>query len=156
TYESVDLNSVYVVAQGLTAGQPSVNSGAAIQPTQTRLQTKESGLYLQEELSLLHDQLSVLGGLLGERSSLNGDTNQYYLYPKAAAVYSLLESTGKTSTLAKNFDSLRVRGAYGEAGNRPNYGNKFTPLNTTMNIDGNPGVVLPGPQGALAGDPNIK
>ncbi len=156
TYESVDLNSVYVVAQGLTAGQPNVNSGAAIQPTQTRLQTKESGLYLQEELSLLHDRLSVLGGLLGERSSLNGDTNQYYLYPKAAAVFSLLEPTDKTSALAKNFDSLRVRGAYGEAGNRPNYGNKFTPLNTTTNIDGNPGVVLPGPQGALAGDPTIK
>jgi TonB-dependent starch-binding outer membrane protein SusC len=156
TYETSDLNSVYIVAQGLTAGQPNVSSGSSIQPTQNRQQTKESGLYLQEELSLLDDQLSVLGGLLGERSSLNGDTSQYYLYPKAAAVYSLLKASDKTSALAQNFESLRVRAAYGEAGNRPNYGNKFTPLFTNTNINGNAGVVLTGPTGALAGDASIK
>jgi TonB-linked SusC/RagA family outer membrane protein len=157
TYEAVDLNSVYVVAQGLTAGQPNVSSGALIRPAQARLQTKENGLYLQEELALLDDQLSVLGGLLGERSSLNGDTDKYYLFPKVAAVYSLIKpSKAGQPKIFDQFDSLRVRGAYGEAGNRPNYGYKFTPLVTTSNIDGNPGVILTGPQGALAGDPNIK
>jgi len=155
TYESTDFNSVAVVAKNLIAGQPNVNSGAATQPAQNRQQTKENGLYLQEELSLLDDQLSVLGGLLGERSSLNGDANQLYFFPKAAAVYSLLKSNDKTSTLARNFDSLRVRGAYGETGNRPQYGNKFTPL-FTSNIDGVPGVVLQGPLGALLGDSVIK
>jgi TonB-dependent starch-binding outer membrane protein SusC len=142
TYESVDLDSVYVIGQNLNASQQNVDSGAAINTTENRLSTKDSGLYAQEELAFLDDQLSVLGGLLAERSSLNGDTAKYYLYPKIAAVFSLIGAKDKTSPLAQQFDSLRVRGAFGQAGNRPNYGQKFTPLNATTNIDGNAGLIF--------------
>jgi outer membrane receptor protein involved in Fe transport len=45
-----------------------------------------------------------------------------------------------------------VRGAYGEAGNRPNYGQRFTALNATVNIDGNAGITI----GGAAGDLNIE
>jgi len=41
---------------------------------------------------------------------------------------------------------------YGETGNRPNYGNKFTPLSAINAIGGNSSVVL----GVNAGDSNIK
>ncbi len=142
TYESVDLDSVYVFGQNLNASQQNVDSGAAINTVENRLSTRDSGLYAQEELAVLDDQLSLLGGLLAERSSLNGDTTKYYLYPKVAAVYSLIGPKDKTSPLAQHFDSLRVRGAFGQAGNRPNYGQKFTPLNATTNIDGNAGLVF--------------
>jgi TonB-dependent starch-binding outer membrane protein SusC len=155
TYESVDLNSVYVTAQNLTASQPSVDSGTSLNVAQNRLRTKDSGLYVQEELALLEDKLSLLGGLLAERSSLNGNTDKYFLYPKVAAVYSLLppEGEGEGAGDAKPaFETFRVRAAYGEAGNRPNYGQKFTALNATGNIDGNAGIVL----GINAGDPNIE
>ncbi|HEX3764655.1 MAG TPA: carboxypeptidase regulatory-like domain-containing protein [Kofleriaceae bacterium] len=157
TYESVDLDSVYVVGQNLNASQQNVDSGAAITTTENRLRTRDSGLYGQEELAFLDDQISVLGGLLAERSSLNGDTAKYFLYPKVAAVYSVIASKDKTSALAQSFDSLRVRAAYGEAGNRPNYGQKFTPLNATTNIDGNAGLVFGnrGQAGSI-GDPGIE
>jgi TonB-dependent starch-binding outer membrane protein SusC len=153
TYESVDLSSVYVTAQNLTAGQPNVDSGTSVAVAHTRLRTKENGLYLQDEIALLDDRLTLLGGLLGERSSLNG-TNRYFMYPKLAAVYSLLpgSAAGREDTPFAGFEVLRVRGAYGEAGNRPNYGQKFTPLNATVNIDGNAGITLIG----LAGDPDIE
>jgi hypothetical protein len=49
-----------------------------------------------------------------------------------------------------------VRAAIGEAGNRPNYGQKFTPENATTNIGGNAGITITGLTGAIAGDPNIK
>ncbi len=153
TYESVDLNSVYVTAQNLTAGQPNVDSGTSLNVVQNRLRTKDSGVYLQEELAVLNDRLSVLGGLLGERSSLNGDTGKYFVYPKVAAVYSVLAPDENESEKNKPaFETVRVRAAYGEAGNRPNYGQKFTALNATNNIDGNAGLVL----GTAAGDPNIE
>jgi len=153
TYESVDLNSVYVVAQNLNASQQNVDSGAAISTTENRLRTKDSGLYAQEEVALLDDQLSLLAGILGERSSLNGNPDQYHYYPKFAATYSLIKpnKSNEGSSLAM-FDTLRLRGAYGEAGNRPNYGFRFTPLNATTNIDGNPGLVV----GGTVGDPNIE
>jgi outer membrane receptor protein involved in Fe transport len=155
----VDLNSVYVVAQNLTAAEPTVSSATSVQTNENSLRTKDSGLYLQEELALLDDRLSLLAGLLGERSSLNGDTGKYYVFPKAAAVFSLLtpSKNGESSSLA-GFDSFRVRGAYGEAGNRPNYGFKFTPLLTNGNIDGNGGIVIGGPNNGppTLGDVNIE
>jgi TonB-dependent starch-binding outer membrane protein SusC len=152
TYEAVDTNSVYVIAQDLNAGQPNVTSGVVLGTNQGRLSTKDAGAYVQEELSLLDEQLSVLGGLLGERSSLNGDTGKFFLYPKVAAVFSLIKPGKEQAGLFAKLETLRVRGAYGEAGNRPNYGQKFTPLNATNTIDGNPALTFPG----IAGDPDIE
>lgn len=153
TYEYVDLNSVYAIAQNLIAGQPSVDSSTSLNVTQNRLRTKDSGVYVQDEIALLEDRLSLLGGLLFERSSLNGDPDQLHAYPKIAAVYSLLGPTKEgESNPFKNFEALRVRAAYGEAGNRPNYGQRFTALNATQNIDGNGGVTILGTKG----DPDIK
>jgi TonB-dependent starch-binding outer membrane protein SusC len=153
TFESVNLHSVYLIAQNLTAGQDTVDSASAVQTNENNLRTRDTGLYLQEEVALLDDRLSLLGGLLGERSSLNGNTGKYFLYPKLAAVYSLIPPSkpGEKRAL-EMFDSLRVRTAYGEAGNRPNYGNKFTALNATGNIDGLGGLVSLG----ILGDPNIE
>lgn len=153
TYEGVDLSSVYVIAQNLTAGQPNVDSGSAVNVAHNRLSTKESGLYLQDEVALLNDRLTLLGGLLGERSSLNGNADKYFVYPKVAAVYSLLPPSGDNADSPfAAFEALRVRGAYGEAGNRPNYGQKFTALNATQNIDGSAGITV----GGAAGDPDIE
>ena len=152
TYESVDLSSVYVVAQNLTAGQPNVDSGTSLNVLHNRLRTKDTGLYIQEEVALLEDRLSLLGGILGERSSLNGDTGKYYLFPKVAAVYSVLDPTPEEGAAKSPIETLRVRAAFGQAGNRPNYGQKFTALNATGNIDGNAGITI----GANAGDPNIE
>jgi TonB-dependent starch-binding outer membrane protein SusC len=152
TYESVDLNSVYVVAQNLNASQQNVDAGAAITTTENRVRTKDAGLYAQEELALLDDQLSLLGGILAERSSLNGNPDKYHYYPKAAAVYSLFKPGKNSGTPFEMFDTARVRAAYGQAGNRPNYGFRFTPLNATTNIDGNPGLIV----GGTVGDPNIE
>ncbi len=145
TYESVDLTSVYVIAANLNAGRPEVDSATSIQTTETRLRTEDQGIYLQEEVALLDDRLTLLAGVLGERSSLNGDTAKYYLFPKAAVAY-------KLPVAEETFDTIRVRAAYGEAGNRPNYGQKFTALLANTTIDGNPGLIIQG----NAGDPEIE
>lgn len=152
TYESVDLNSIYVIAQNLNAGNPNVDSATVVNTNENNLRTKDTGLYAQEELALLDDRLSVLGGVLAERSSLNGNSDHYYVFPKAAAVFSVLPAGEKANTAWDNFETLRVRAAYGEAGNRPNYANKFTPLTANGNIDGNAGVQIIG----TAGDPDIE
>ncbi|MGE3455212.1 MAG: SusC/RagA family TonB-linked outer membrane protein [Kofleriaceae bacterium] len=151
TFEKVDRNSVYAIARNLNAGQPNVDSGTSLQIQQTRLRTEDSGIYVQEEIAVLDERLSVLAGLLGERSSLNGDTDKYYLYPKAAAVFSML-TPEQAEQENRKFDVFRVRGAYGEAGNRPNYAQKFTPLVAAQNIDGNAGLIV----GGIAGDANIE
>ena len=150
TYEYVDLSTVAVQAQNLNAGQATVDAAAVVNTSENHLRTEEQGGYVQEEVSLLNDSLTLLGGVLAERSSLNGDDEKFWFFPKAAATY-------KVPVLEQTFNPLRVRAAYGEAGNRPNYGQKFTPLNATTTIGGNPGLVIGGIGGQLtAGDPNIE
>jgi TonB-dependent starch-binding outer membrane protein SusC len=151
TYEYVDLESVYVLAQNLSAGLENVDAASVINTQEQHLRTEEQGAYLQEEVSLLEDSLTLLAGVLAERSSLNGDPDKIWFFPKAAATY-------KLPVLEEMFNPLRVRVAYGEAGNRPNYGQKFTGLNATNSIDGAPGLVLGGSvAGQITfGDPDIE
>jgi TonB-linked SusC/RagA family outer membrane protein len=151
TYGETDLDSVYVFARNLTAGRPNVDSGTSLNTAENHLRTKDQGLYLQEEVSVLDDSLTVLGGLLAERSSLNGDVDKFYFFPKLAATY-------KLPVAEQVFNPLRVRAAYGEVGNRPNYGQKFTGLSTNNFIDGNAGLIVGvgNPTVAAAGDPDIE
>jgi hypothetical protein len=145
TYESVDLTSVYVQAQNLNGGLENVDSATVVNTNENHLRTEDQGLFLQEEVSVLDDHLTLLAGLLGERSSLNGDSDKFFLFPKFAATYRL--------PIAEDvFNPIRVRAAYGEAGNRPNYGQKFTALSAVNTIDGNPGLIVQG----NAGDPSIE
>jgi TonB-linked SusC/RagA family outer membrane protein len=135
TFESVDLITISTLGQNLS--QPNIDTATSLNVFETALRTKDSGIYVQEELALLDDKLSLLAGVLGERSSLNGDTGKYFVFPKFAATY-------EVEVPKETFDLLRVRGAFGQAGNRPNYGQKFTALNATTTIEGMPSLVIQG------------
>ncbi|HEX8106072.1 MAG TPA: SusC/RagA family TonB-linked outer membrane protein [Kofleriaceae bacterium] len=153
TFESVNTHTVSSLARNLTAGELKVDTASFLRASENNLQTKEVGGYVQEEVALLDSRLSVLGGLLSERSSLNGDASKYYFYPKLGAAYSLIRPAKPgEAPLFQGFESLRVRVNYGETGNRPNYGNKFTALNAVNTIAGTAGIVV----GASAGDPSIS
>lgn len=144
TYETRDLNTVYVTARNLGAGQTNLDWGSSIDVLQGRQRVNDRGAFFQEEVLLLDESLSLLGAVLAEQSSVNGDPKKLYFYPKASAAY-------KIPGLAPRFDMLQVRAAYGETGNQPLYAQKFTPL-TFGTIDGQPGIS----NGGVAGDPNIK
>jgi len=143
TYEAVDLVSIYTF--GVNLSQPTIDTATGLNTQELAVRTKDQGLFLQEEIALLDDRLSLLAGLLAERSSLNGNSDKFFVFPKLAATYEL-------KVPEDTFDLLRVRGAYGEAGNRPNYGDKYTGLNAAQSIDGLPGTGL----GPNLGDPEIE
>jgi TonB-linked SusC/RagA family outer membrane protein len=144
TYETRDLNTAYVTARNLGAGQTNLDWGSSVDVNQTRQKVNDRGAFFQEEVLLLNESLSLLGAVLAEQSSVNGDPKKLYFYPKASASY-------KIPGLAPQFDMLQVRVAYGETGNQPLYAQKFTPL-VFGTIDGQPGIL----NGGVAGDPNIK
>ena len=56
-----------------------------------------------------------------EQTSANGNPTQLFLYPKLAVAY-------RVPLLPKFVDELKLRLAYGQTGNQPLYGQKFTPL----------------------------
>lgn len=144
-YDQRAVDSIYVVARNLTAGQPNVDSAPDRAASQERALIKDVGVHLQQEVRLLGDRLTLLGALLGERSSVNGDADKLYFYPKAATTYRL----PVPETI---FELARARVAYGETGNKADYAAKFTPLDTTQNVDGNGGLIGRG----VYGDENIR
>jgi TonB-linked SusC/RagA family outer membrane protein len=143
-YEDRELDVSRTFAQGLTAGQRNISAGVQTSVTQFRSVVRDLGFFAQEELLLLDERLLIAGGLRADRSSVNGDPNQYFWYPKAAASYRFDNVTGW-------LDGLKLRVAWGQSGNQPLYGQKFTALTATQNILGASGLVVRG----VAGDPNL-
>jgi TonB-linked SusC/RagA family outer membrane protein len=144
-YEDRDLNIVRLVGRNLIAGQSNVDAATSIQAFTNRQRVRDFGIYVQEELLMLDNRLLLTGSLRADRSSANGDPDQYFYYPKTAASYRLPGFVGFV-------DELKVRAAYGRTGNQPLFGQKFTPLSATNSIQGLPGLVV----GGIAGDPDIR
>lgn len=142
-----DLDVNRVVARNLVGGQQNVNAGTNIQVRENRLRVKNLGFFLQEEALLLNERLLLTAGIRGDQSSLNADAGKVFWFPKAAASYRFPTGSGFLS-------EVKIRGAYGESGNEPIYGQIFTPLDATQNLGGIPGILLPA--GATTGAPDLR
>jgi TonB-linked SusC/RagA family outer membrane protein len=143
-YERRELNAFTILGRTLLTGQGNVDQAASQSSGQDLQLAKDLGIYSQEEVLLLDRRLLLTGGLRADRSSNDGDPHKYYLYPKAASSYRLIKPFGGA-------EEIKLRAAYGQTGNQPTFGSKFSP-DTTGTIGGRFGV-LSGPR---AGDPNIK
>jgi TonB-linked SusC/RagA family outer membrane protein len=143
-YEERRLFATQVLGRNLLTGQQSPQQ-AASQTVLSRIEpVKDLGIFAQEEVLLANERLLLTAGIRGDRSSSNGDSDKYFLYPKLAASYRFLRPFG-------GVDEIKLRGAYGQTGNRALFGALFSP-DTTATIGGSTGTFI----GTRAGDPNIK
>jgi TonB-linked SusC/RagA family outer membrane protein len=145
-FDDDDLNVARVVSRNLTAGKTNIDAGTEINVLEFRERVKDMGVYLQEELLMLDERLLLSAGVRADRSSANGDSDKMFLYPKAAASYRFTE-------LGNTLNEIKVRAAYGQSGNRPLFGDKFTPLTGNRNIEGLPGIAVVGELGDLDLEP---
>jgi TonB-dependent starch-binding outer membrane protein SusC len=97
-------------------------------------QERTIALYGQEAIRLLEEKLLLQLGLRAERSSVNGDIDRYFVFPKASASYRIRDVVG-------NGSEIKLRAAYGETGNQPRFGQKFTNLNTPQ-LGGQQGITV--------------
>jgi TonB-linked SusC/RagA family outer membrane protein len=141
SFEERALDTLYVVSRNLTAGQPNVDSGTQVNIRQERSLIRDRGYYVQEEMILLDERLTLVGAVRGEQGSNNADPNKLFLYPKLATAY-------RIPSFAAAVDEFKVRLAYGETGNQPRYGDKFRPLLANVNIGGNSGIIGSGVTGS--------
>jgi TonB-linked SusC/RagA family outer membrane protein len=139
-YESRDLKIVRNVGRDLVAGQGTIGAATQVTVASQYDAAHDRGGYLQEEVLLLDRKLYLTAGLRGDSSSTNGNPNTVYFYPKAGASYRFLAPVA-------NVDDLKVRLGYGETGNQPLYGQRFTELGLA-NVNGNPAVGVAGVLGS--------
>lgn len=142
-YELEELDLTRLTARGLTAGQTNIDQARSTNSFQSREEIRDQGFYVQEEL-LYDDRLFITASVRADRSSTNSTVDDFFWYPKTAISY-------RFEDIYDGVDALKLRLAYGETGNRPRYGQKFTPLRT-QNIDGLGSVSV----GGVTADPNLQ
>jgi TonB-linked SusC/RagA family outer membrane protein len=128
--------------RGVFPGVTNVSSATQIFTNQTQSIVKSSSFFIQEEFLTLAERLLVTAAVNSERTSNNGDAQKYYAYPKFSASY-------RTPT-PSFIDDLKLRLAYGRAGNQPTTG-KFTFL-TNLILEGVTGFRA----STIKGFPGIK
>ena len=144
-YVDRDFNFTNLVGRNLPPGQQNIDQATSVIINQQLQPQQDLGLYAQEEILTMDERLMVAFGVRADRSSRNGDVSKYYIYPKIAGSYRLTNLGGNGS------NEVKVRAAYGQTGNPPQFGNKFTP-----NATGTIGGIFGSSAGAAAGDAGIK
>ena len=142
-YEKRDLNVTNVVGRTIALGLGNVSQAASITSSQSEQPVKNVGLYAQEEVLAANQRLLVTVGVRADRSSVNGDPNHYFVFPKAAASYRFVQPAG-------GIDELKLRGAWGQTGNPPLFGARYV-LDSTNALGGQVGQF----RALRLGDPNI-
>ena len=128
TYEQRSFNFSQILGNGLISGVADVDETTVQRLQQTRYRIRDRGYFAQEEVLLLHEKLLLTAGIRADQSSTNADAKKLFYYPKFAASY-------RMNLIRGLLDEVKVRAAYGQSGNQPQYGDKFNAL-TTGNYGG--------------------
>jgi len=149
TSQQFSQNVVRVTATDLIASETNVDQGANQTVNQFRLEQEDFGFYAQEMINY-QDKLIATVGITGDKSTNNGDINEFFYYPKASLALNLhnFDFWGSNEFLNR----FKLRGAYGEAGTFAAFGSLYTIYGNTL-IDGNVGIIVPGIRGNSAISP---
>ena len=133
---SRDLRTSRIVSRNLVGGLGIVGAGTDVRVLEQRQRVENFSLFAQEEFLTLSERLLLTAGITADRSSANSDTEKYYYYPKIAGSFRFPQP-------ASWLTEAKIRVAYGQSGNEPLFGQKFTPLSAIENIAGLPGLTVP-------------
>jgi TonB-linked SusC/RagA family outer membrane protein len=144
-YFNRQVSDYTIVAQGLT---PSVTAATGAVHTTTfdsLVAQRNEAYYAQEDLLTLSEKLLLSAAVRTERSSVNGDGQKFYTFPRFGASYRLVRPFS-------GIDEFKLRGTIGQSGNQPNYGERFLTLTNGGQIGGQTGLI----QALSIGNPNIR
>ncbi len=147
-WEDRVLSRSRVIARGLLPGQQDVNQGSVLSGFEEATHERTIALYGREEWLGMNERLLLSGSVRAERSSANGDVNKFYFFPGATGSFRFPGLAGEGS-------DVKLRLAYGETGNQPLFGQKFTSLQGGVVIGGVAGIGIP-IGGGTGGDAKIR
>ena len=143
-YEYRSQRTSNVVSRDVLLGQENIQNASVTEAFDFRLRQRDQAFFAQEEFLGFDERLLLQAGVRAQRSTVNGDAQKYYVFPKFAASY-------RIPGLPKAINEAKLRAAYGAAGNPPLITAQYTPLLTGV-YNGNIGVQA----GTRFGNPNIR
>ncbi|MBB4079969.1 TonB-linked SusC/RagA family outer membrane protein [Lewinella aquimaris] len=152
TYINQSADQLLTQSTQLIPLQTNLGQGAAQEIDQTLLNVEEFGYVVQEEVNL-YDRVILTGGLRFDKSSLNGDPNKFFTFPRASVAVNLNEFDFWNTS--GPIDQFKLRAAYGVTGNSASFGRLFTSL-TNNNIGGRGGFTVDGQQGNSTLEPETS
>jgi TonB-linked SusC/RagA family outer membrane protein len=138
-------NGYRLRGRGLLPGVDVASSGAQLSAEQFKNMFRDQAWYVNTDLRLFSERMTVSGGIRGDRSSADGDQEKWYMYPRVSASY-LFERP------IANVDNFKLRASYGRTGNRPRYGDRDVTLSAGSSTEGRPTLIT----ATTVGNPNIK
>ncbi|HEU4566171.1 MAG TPA: SusC/RagA family TonB-linked outer membrane protein [Gemmatimonadaceae bacterium] len=142
--EISDRRSENTLTRNVVVGQENVSRGSAVSVFADQQKIRGLALFAQEEFLTLGERLLATAGVRAERSTVNGDVNKFYAFPKGSVSYRL-------ESPFSYVDELKLRVAAGQSGNQPLYIQKYSPAGF-VTYQGQNAVQA----GLVLGDPNIK
>jgi TonB-dependent starch-binding outer membrane protein SusC len=111
SYKTGDASSQVVIRRGVE------DPDHAFLRTETSPMAKaDTGVYMQGETVALDGRLSVVAGVVAERTKLNRLETDYHLFPKLALAWSLIGTDADVREDPGVFRTLRIRAARGSEG----------------------------------------
>lgn len=139
-----DQDLSFIQGEGLKPGQRNPNTGAVKTPNEFFARWNDIGVVVQEQVNW-DDKVIATGGIRWDKSSLNGEYNKFYPFAKGSVAINIANfDFWKVDAIS----AFKVRAAYGQTGNSPQFGAKFTGL-TDVLIGGQAGFVAPTSNGNL-------
>jgi TonB-linked SusC/RagA family outer membrane protein len=146
-YEEFD--RVGIEADGLAPVVEVATNGSILAQGETRSQISYWGTFLQQSFSY-RDKLYVNGAVRLDGASTFGEDERNQLYAKASVSYVISEEDFWRDTFGDAFNTLKLRGSWGQAGNLTALSafQRFTVLNPSS-INGSPSLIPSQQQGDL-------
>jgi outer membrane receptor protein involved in Fe transport len=146
-----DNKQIWFQGEGVPRGTTNTNN-ASVQLSNLDLSGwQDVGLVAQEEINW-GDKIIATGGVRFDKTSLNGEANRYYAFPKASLAVNVSRfDFWKVSAL----NLLKFRTAFGRTGNPASFGSKFTNI-IPFAIGGVTGASTPATVGNVLIQPEIS
>ena len=146
TYERQKQEIYRIRGRGLLPTRKTAAGAADIATEDFRTEFRDQSYYLNEQVLLFDERLALNAGFRADRSSANGDREKFYIFPKYSASYRFVKP------LTDRIDEIKLRGAWGQSGNRPRWGDRDVLYADGGLIGGQGSLVSAG----LLGNPDIR
>ena len=117
-------NLNYVRGVGLPVGVSNPGRAAVFSPDTEIRKNTDQGFFIQQEANY-DDKVIVSGGVRFDRSTLNGDIDKFYSFPRGSVATNIHRMVDLTSA---GISQLKLRAAYGQTAGLPNFGTPFSRL----------------------------
>lgn len=137
SYLNFDRDLVFNQSTQLLPGPPNLAQAGTQNINQTLQTEEEFGLVFQQEANF-GDRVIATAGVRADKSSLNGNPNQYYYFPKASLALNIANFDFWNAQAVNLF---KIRSAYGQTGSSAAFGSLFTSF-APLTIGGNAGLIV--------------